>query len=65
MKDVLDINACVECGRCTDFCPANLSGGSLSPKEIILGMQHGLLHGGEVIAGAASEKTRARMGFGR
>ncbi|HKN20164.1 MAG TPA: hypothetical protein VJX73_02045, partial [Terracidiphilus sp.] len=28
-KDVLDINACVECGRCTDFCPANLTGGSL------------------------------------
>lgn len=56
-KDVLDINACVECGRCTDFCPANLSGGSLSPKEIILGMQHGLLRGGQVIAGTVSEKT--------
>ncbi|HKO04486.1 MAG TPA: (Fe-S)-binding protein [Candidatus Acidoferrales bacterium] len=56
-KDVLDINACVECGRCTDFCPANLSGGSLSPKEIILGMQHGLLRGGEMIAGTAAEKT--------
>lgn len=25
-KDVLDVNACVECGRCTDFCPANLAG---------------------------------------
>jgi len=57
-KDVLDINACVECGRCTDFCPANLSGGSLSPKEIILGLQNGLLRGGEVIAGTASEKTK-------
>ena len=32
-KDVLDVNACVECGRCTQFCPANLAGGSLSPKE--------------------------------
>ena len=58
-KDVLDINACVECGRCTDFCPANLSGGSLSPKEIILSLQHGLLQGGEVIAGTASEKTKS------
>ena len=57
-KDVLDINACVECGRCTDFCPANLTGGSLSPKEIILSMQHGLLHGGDVIAGTVSEKTK-------
>jgi len=57
-KDVLDINACVECGRCTDFCPANLTGGSLSPKEVILGMQHGLLHGGELIAGTSEEKTK-------
>ena len=57
-KDVLDLNACVECGRCTDFCPANLTGGSLSPKEIILGMQHGLLQGGELIAGTAEEKTK-------
>jgi Fe-S oxidoreductase len=57
-KDVLDINACVECGRCTQFCPANITGGSLSPKEIILSMQHGLLRGGEVIAGTVSEKSK-------
>src|SRR3989338_3592824 len=24
-KDILDINACVECGRCTEVCPANIS----------------------------------------
>ena len=55
-KDVLDVNACVECGRCTQFCPANQIGGSLSPKEIILDMQRGLLHGGDLIAGTAEEK---------
>src|ERR1019366_4287500 len=55
-KDVLDVNACVECGRCTQFCPANQIGGSLSPKEITLDMQHGLLHGGDLIAGTAEEK---------
>ncbi|MFB3918104.1 MAG: (Fe-S)-binding protein [Terriglobales bacterium] len=54
-KDVLDVNTCVECGRCTQFCPANISGGTLSPKEIILGMQRGLLGGGEVIAGPESQ----------
>lgn len=57
-KDVLDVNACVECGRCTDFCPANLTGGSLSPKEIILSMQRGLLRGGDLIAGTSSEKKQ-------
>lgn len=42
-KDILDVNACVECGRCTDVCPANQTGGSLNPKEVILQMQRGLL----------------------
>jgi Fe-S oxidoreductase len=60
-KDALDVNACVECGRCTQFCPANLAGGSLSPKEIILDMQKGLLCGGEVVAGTASEKKQGRV----
>lgn len=50
-KDILDVNSCVECGRCTDNCPANLIGGSLDPKKIILQMQKGLLAGGDMIAG--------------
>lgn len=29
--------SCVECGRCTEHCPANNTGKSLNPKEIILG----------------------------
>ena len=50
-KDVLDVHSCVECGRCTDNCPANLIGGSLDPKRIVLQLQQGLLAGGETIAG--------------
>lgn len=50
-KDILDVNSCVECGRCTDSCPANLIGGSLDPKKIVLQLQKGLLAGGDVIAG--------------
>ena len=50
-KDILDVNSCVECGRCTDSCPANAIGGSLDPKEIVLQLQKGLLAGGDVIAG--------------
>jgi len=57
-KDVLDVNACVECGRCTQFCPANITGGSLSPKEIILSMQRGMLHDGDLIAGSSEEKKQ-------
>src|SRR5208337_2758216 len=60
-KDVLDVNACVECGRCTQFCPANLVGGSLIPKEVILDLQNGLLRHGDVVAGTATEKDQGKV----
>lgn len=31
--------SCVECGRCTQHCPANNTGKSLDPKQIILGLR--------------------------
>lgn len=34
-KNRLDLLSCVECGRCTLVCPANLSGKNLNPKTII------------------------------
>ncbi len=33
----LQVYTCVECGRCTEHCPANLTGKILDPKEIVLG----------------------------
>ena len=54
-KDILDVNACVECGRCTDVCPANVVGLTLDPKEVILQTQRGLLAGAETPAGTAAE----------
>ena len=43
-KDVTSIDAlqafsCVECGRCTEHCPAYNTGKVLNPKEIILGLR--------------------------
>jgi Fe-S oxidoreductase len=35
MKNTLDLLSCVECGRCTQVCPANLAGKPLNPKTII------------------------------
>ena len=32
-NQALDIFSCVECGRCTDVCPANRGGGILDPKH--------------------------------
>ncbi len=39
-KDLLDFDACTECGRCTAVCPANRVGKILSPRDIILDLQH-------------------------
>jgi len=38
--DALQAYSCVECGRCTEHCPANNTGKILNPKEIILGLRH-------------------------
>ena len=38
-KDLLDFDACTECGRCTAVCPANRVGKLLSPRDIGLDLQ--------------------------
>jgi heterodisulfide reductase subunit C len=35
-KQLMDAYTCTECGRCTDVCPANLTGKLLSPRKIIM-----------------------------
>ncbi|HEY7649181.1 MAG TPA: (Fe-S)-binding protein [Methylomirabilota bacterium] len=47
-KRRLDFDACVECGRCQDACPAFMAGTALSPKQIIVKLKrhlHGQLPG--------------------
>jgi Fe-S oxidoreductase len=36
---VLQAFSCVECGRCTEHCPANNTGKLLDPKQVILGVR--------------------------
>ena len=38
-KDLADLDACTECGRCTASCPAASVGKELSPRDIILQLQ--------------------------
>lgn len=35
-KNALDAYSCTECGRCTEQCPANQTGRSLSPRKIMM-----------------------------
>lgn len=38
--DSLQAYSCVECGRCTEHCPAYNTGKVLNPKEVILGVRN-------------------------
>ena len=38
--DALQAYTCVECGRCTEHCPAYNTGKTLNPKEIVLGLRN-------------------------
>ena len=35
-KNYVDALTCTQCGRCTDVCPANLTGKKLSPRKVVL-----------------------------
>lgn len=52
-KDRLDFDACTECGRCTDACPAHAVGKTLSPRDIILQLRDAP-EGSNAITGAAA-----------
>ena len=38
-RQLLDGFACAVCGRCTDSCPANLTGKTLSPMHVVAGVR--------------------------
>ncbi|MCM3568078.1 (Fe-S)-binding protein [Neobacillus mesonae] len=48
-KQLLDLYACVECGRCTNMCPASGTGKMLSPKDLILKLRDHLTEKGAAI----------------
>ena len=65
VKDLIDLDACTECGRCTAACPAARAGKALSPRDLILELRdqmHGFLAagaGGEDEAPALTAAGRA------
>ncbi|WP_321282053.1 4Fe-4S dicluster domain-containing protein [Marinifilum fragile] len=38
-KNYMDSLACTQCGRCTDVCPANITGKLLSPRKIFVDLR--------------------------
>jgi Fe-S oxidoreductase len=48
-KQLIDLYACVECGRCTSVCPASSTGKMLSPMDLIVKMRNHLTAKGAAV----------------
>ncbi len=48
-KQLLDLYACVECGRCTNVCPASSTGKMLSPMHLIVKLRDHLTEKGAAV----------------
>ena len=55
-REILDGYACAVCGRCTDVCPANISGKLLSPMHIVENLKEHVLEVGPGLAGGNDEQ---------
>lgn len=54
-KQLLDGYTCTECGRCTDSCPANLTGKVLSPRKIIMDIRDRTFEKGPLMVAGATQ----------
>ncbi|MGE5123486.1 MAG: (Fe-S)-binding protein, partial [Acidobacteriaceae bacterium] len=61
-KQLLDGDACTECGRCQDACPAHAAGTSLSPKEFILSIRQALHRDGATLSAGKNGKNAEKQG---
>ena len=62
-RQLLDGYACAVCGRCTDSCPANISGKILSPMHIVENLkEHTLETAPGIIAGADEQAEKPLIG---
>ncbi|UOQ94988.1 (Fe-S)-binding protein [Halobacillus shinanisalinarum] len=50
---MIDFYACVECGRCTNVCPASGSGKMLSPMDLLVKIRDHLTETGAAVTGKA------------
>ncbi|HEX2884262.1 MAG TPA: heterodisulfide reductase-related iron-sulfur binding cluster [Candidatus Limnocylindria bacterium] len=61
-RHLLDPLACTECGRCMEFCPASMTGKTLSPKHLMEGLRDQILVAETALAAAASAQRAWKGG---
>ncbi len=61
-RHLLDGLSCTECGRCMEFCPASMTGKTLSPKHFMEGLRDQIVAAETAIASAASAQRAAKGG---
>jgi Fe-S oxidoreductase len=61
-RHLLDPLACTECGRCMQFCPASMTGKTLSPKHLMEGLRDQVLMAETALAAAASAQRAWKGG---
>jgi heterodisulfide reductase subunit C len=60
-KNYMDSLSCTQCGRCTDVCPANITGKLLSPRKIFVDLRKRMNEKGPLaIAGKEDNKSLLR-----
>ena len=57
-KDLLDLYSCAVCGRCNANCPAQLSGKTLAPREVIHNLKEHLLEAGPALLTVKAETDK-------
>ena len=61
-RHMFDGLVCTECGRCTEFCPASMTGKILSPKHFMEGLRDQIVATETALAAAASAQRAAKAG---
>jgi Fe-S oxidoreductase len=61
-RHLLDGLACTECGRCMEFCPASVTGKTLSPKHLMEGLRDQIAVAETALAAAASAQRAWKGG---
>ena len=61
-RHLADGLACTECGRCMEFCPASMTGKTLSPKHLMEGLRDQIVAAETALAAAASAQRAWKGG---